>query len=827
MYTKGFFGLFSLTVVLGLSMVAVGCTKSSRNYYQVQNTGSSSALTGLVIKNQATGQDIGSTYQIGTSTSAAFIVEGVKSDNSRVILSSSEFTFIQGATTSGIMNPNFTFASTATPGSTDVTVRSVQFPSLTKKFTILVGQGSSTAVLTGLVIKNQANGQEAVSPFAVGTSTTTTFVVEGIYSDASQTQLTSSDVTVSQSNTTSGVFGADLVFSANTIAGDTDVTITSVASPGVALTLTISVSASAPAPPTLVSLIVKNQANGQEVVSPFQVGTNTNTTFSVVGVYSDSSQTVFASSSVTVSQTTTTSGVLNANLVFSANTTVGSTDVTIASAQTPNVSKSFTITVAASTYTIILDPPTRTVFVGNSSNIPISVSQNGTTHVLNSSQYSLSLGNPVVGSISGPIFTASQTAGVSDLTVNVINFNGVAKSETFTAAITVDDGSQPGQLVQSLVISVPAGALPGPGQSFLMNMTGTVVGGAPLTDRKLVLWDVVEGQALVDREGNVTCARSGEQIKVRARARGPLVTANNRNYNSVTSAEITFTSGTGNLDTLQVMPDKTDGFVAAGIERKLYAIQNSVDVSLDAALVASIVTGTNAVALRREGNTWLLKGLNEGDWDVQLSFGGRTHMIKSRTVIGSPHCMREAVGGNEIWDVVMPLSGCDYNAQSGRVRLAILARATNEEYVSTTTPAFFGPGHHTGSSAYLPGYGNVDPLPGAIEDVVGVKTLANLAGNGHFHFAHEFTPAVGATSYVMPTYHTLGHYVSPTTNPGDPAWAYVINPARSNWFYVKNVGQEENFSLRLTFDPLPADAFTNRDAMEAWLDSIQVTREEY
>lgn len=723
MYTKGFFGLFSLSAVLGLSAVAAGCTESNRNYYQVQGPGSGAVLTSLVVKNQATGQEVTSTYPMSTNTSVAFIVEGVKSDNSRVTLSSAEFTFIQGATASGIMNSNFTFASTAMVGSTDVTVRSIQSPAITKTFTISVVPGTSSVVLTSLAIKNQANGQAAVSPF--------------------------------------------------------------------------------------------------------QVGTNTNTAFTVEGVYSDSSRTVFSPSNVTVSQNTTASGVLGSNLIFAANATAGSADVTITSVQTPSVSKTFTISVVASTYTIILDPPTRTVPVGDTSTIAISVNQNGTVHPLNSSQYSLSLGNPAIGSVSGPIFTASQTAGVSDLTVNVTNFNGVAKSETFTAAITVDDGSQPGQLVQSLVVSVPAGTLPGPGQSFSMDLSGTVVGGAPLTDRRLVLWDVFQGQAVVDRDGNVTCARSGEQINVRARARGPFVTANNRNYNSVTSAEVTFTSGSGNLDTVQVFADRTDGFVPAGVERKLYAIQNSLDVSTDASLIASITTGTNAVRLRRDGNTWLIKGLNEGDWDIQLSLSGRNYVLKSRTIIGSPRSMRETVGGNEIWDVVMPMSGCDFNAQSGRVRLAIFSRATSEEYVNIATPGFFGPGHHTGSNTYLAGYGNVDPLPGAVEDVTGVKTLTDLAGKGHFHFEHEFTPAIGATTYVMPTYHTLGHYVSPTTNPGDPAWAYVINPGRSNWFYVKSVGQEENFSVRLTFDPLPADAFTNRDVMETWLDSIQVTREEY
>lgn len=687
---------------------------------------------------------------------------------------------------------------------------------------------SNQATIVSLVVKNQATGQEVGSSVQVGTSTTTNFVVEAVKSDNSRSTLSSAEFTV-QSTSGPGTMTSDLNLVTGNATGTMDVTVTSTANPGVSKTFTVTVVQSSSAP--IVSLVIKNQANSLEVGSSIQVGTNTSTTFTAEGLRSDGTRSTLIAADISVVQSNTTSGAFTSSLVFAANGTAGSTSVTMTCVAFTGVFKTFTITVAQGSASVTLTSlavkdqatgqevtnPYNVATLTSTTFIVEGVNSDGSRNTLTSADVAAVQSNTGSGVFDANfVFSANATAGNTDITLTSNASPSVSK--TFRIA---NGASQAGELVQSFTVALAASP-PAPGVSFPLNISGTMVGNGALTDRRLVWWTVEQGSAFVDVDGNVVCHTSGQAITIKGRALGAILPNGVQNPNRVVTAEVTFTSGAGSASATQVYPAKIDSFGSGGDEQKVYALFNQADISTDVTFTVSLANnmngsgGSQTASLRREGNTWFIKYLNEGTWDLVYNFPGSTsvYTFTGATVMGDVRMMRDNGGTNEVMDSIERFAGVTRNVATSRMKAHLLVRGGSTEFSNTSRPGFRGPGAHTGGANFLPGYDAVDPYPAPVD------TLKDRLGTNWWHFEYEFTPAANDTSFRIPDYHPLGNYTSPTSGGPNGTYAFTMDPDRCVFFV--GTPSSGNFGPLLRFDPFPSGG--TEDQVESWAKSVNATR---
>lgn len=143
-------------------------------------------------------------------------------------------------------------------------------------------------------------------------------------------------------------------------------------------------------------------------------------------------------------------GSINNGGLFTATSVTGQSNLTVSGTYNgQSFSQSFNnavkVTNQVSNVVIELDQATRTVPLSDSSTIRVYATQNGgNKQELTAQQFFLSLSNTAIGTVSGPVFTANQTNGVSDLIVDINNINGSAIQVTFSSAITTGTGGSGG-----------------------------------------------------------------------------------------------------------------------------------------------------------------------------------------------------------------------------------------------------------------------------------------------------------------------------------------------------------------------------------------------
>jgi hypothetical protein len=210
----------------------------------------------------------------------------------------------------------------------------------------------------------------------------------------------------------------------------------------------------------------------------------------------------------------TSIGSINNSGVFTATTVTGSSNITVDGTYNGQTfSKTFNnavrVTNQLSNVVVELDQATRTVALGDSSIIRVFVTPaGGTKQELTAQQFFLSLSNTAIGTVSGFVFTANQTNGVSDLIVDINNYNGSAIQRTFANAITTGTGGSSGGTggphFTSISVSNPAGTATA-GQAHGLSVSAQRSDNSP-TNSEDVLWQINDVNQLENRVASVDAA---------------------------------------------------------------------------------------------------------------------------------------------------------------------------------------------------------------------------------------------------------------------------------------------------------------------------------